>query len=1020
MESNSESRSIVEPDFHAFFEAIPIPCLVLAPDFTIVAANEAYLQTTLASRSDVIGRGIFDIFPDNPYAPSGNGVANLRASLQRVMQNKTHDLMPIQRYDITSDKNGKKVVEERYWSPKNFPIFDANGNISHIIHCAEDVTQSVWTRERIAGTATGANVQPAGMGHADEKLEVSAEELEHRFATRAKDLLQEREYVYSLIMAIPVPCTVMLGKEHRYWLQNNAHRELTGHTDIIGKPYHEAFPETAEWELPILDYVYHHRLPRHIESKKITYGKVHDSTSKDVYLALSWQPFFGTANEVKGVIATATDITEQVRAENKLRESEEFYRIAAEAAKIGTWDVYLDKQEAILSPRMAKMMGLPTDRQRFSFAEMLEITYPEDREKVIKGMQHAWNTGGIYEERIRFKFPDGENHTLYSRAKVIHDENGKPLLLRGATIDLTDQLRVEEQLRNANDMFSLAVEGVGEGIWEWNVRTRTVYYSDRAKAILGYAPEDSPTYRMLWPSRVHPDDLRRVSKALREHLEEKVPTYICEYRARCKDGSFKWVLSRGIVVGRDANGRPLRMTGMFSDISERKEADEHIWRLANFDVLTGLPNRRLFRDRLEQDVNQACRNHHRLALLFIDLDRFKQVNDSLGHEAGDLLLRHAARRIQDCVRDTDTVARLGGDEFTVILNELHHEHDRIEQICEKILRVLAEPFALGAEPTTVSASIGIALYPEDAKTHDELLRKVDQAMYSAKQAGKNRYAYFTHEMDENAHRRHRLMNELRRALPEKQFELYFQPVIELSSGRIWKAEALIRWRHPELGFIPPSHFIPLAEESGLIGDIGDWVFHQAVFYSRHWSKLNNSPFQIAVNKSPMQFSLPKKDSWIDYLHSQETGTSHIVVEITEGLLMQTSSQVTDLLQEYKAAGMQVAIDDFGTGYSSMAYLKRFDIDYLKIDQSFVRDMTTDPTNKTITDSMIAMARKLGIMVIAEGVETQEQQQLLSEAGCDFAQGYLYAPPCTARHFEKLLLSRSIERKWQQGFRPIRD
>ena len=435
--------------------------------------------------------------------------------------------------------------------------------------------------------------------------------------------------------------------------------------------------------------------PYYINRKKIACSKHKNGEMEDAYFALSWHPLFGGDGKVEGVITTTTDVTEQVRTENKLRQSEEFYRIAADAAQIGTWDAYLEKQEAILSPRMAEMMGLPPDRQHFSFAEMLEVTYPEDREKVIDAMQRAWDSGGIYEERMRFKLPNGEKHTLYSRAKVLYGEDGKPLFLRGATIDLTDQLRVEEQLRIANDMLGLAVEGVGEGIWEWDIRTRTVHYSARAKAILGYAPEDSPVYRLLWPTRVHPDDRRRVSVALRDHLEGKVPTYICEYRARCKAGGFKWVLSRGIVVARDAHGKPLRMTGMFSDISERKEADEHIWRLANFDVLTGLPNRRLFRDRLEHDVNQACRNHHELALLFIDLDRFKQVNDSLGHEAGDLLLRHAAQRIQDCVRETDTVARLGGDEFTVILNELDHERDKVETICEKILRALGEPFELG-------------------------------------------------------------------------------------------------------------------------------------------------------------------------------------------------------------------------------------------------------------------------------------------------------------------------------------
>jgi diguanylate cyclase (GGDEF)-like protein/PAS domain S-box-containing protein len=568
--------------------------------------------------------------------------------------------------------------------------------------------------------------------------------------------------------------------------------------------------------------------------------------------------------------------------------------------------------------------------------------------------------------------------------------------------DAIERGRAEQELRVTSERLTLAIAGTGDGVWDWYINEGRIDLSPRLKEMVDCPEKELPDTTEKWLARVYPEDLKLLTDTAQDCLDGKTGSFFCEYRMRTGNGNYKWFLSRGIVVARDARDRPVRMTGMITDISDRKEADERIWRHANFDALTGLPNRRLFRDRLQREVVAAGRADAQLALLFIDLDRFKQVNDLLGHDAGDFLLKEAAWRIADCVRESDTVARLGGDEFTVILSRLAHA-DHVEQLAQKLLDTLSKPFRLNKEVAYVTGSIGVAIYPEDGASAEELIRKADQAMYAAKHAGKNQFSYFTRSMDEKAHLRLRLANELRSALARGQLEVHYQPVVDFSSGKIMKAEALLRWKHPSMGAVSPSSFIPLAEESGMITDIGNWVFKEAASCSQRWSAGLDAPFQIAVNKSPIQFIAHGEEDWLAYLERMQLPGTSISVEITESLLLHAADNVEETLLRYRDAGIQVAIDDFGTGYSSMAYLKKFDIDYLKIDQSFVKDITTDPTNQTIAESIIVMAHRLGLKVIAEGIETPEQRDVLAAAGCDYGQGYLFSQPLPAAEFERLLI-----------------
>lgn len=568
--------------------------------------------------------------------------------------------------------------------------------------------------------------------------------------------------------------------------------------------------------------------------------------------------------------------------------------------------------------------------------------------------------------------------------------------------DITDLKHAQEKLRISNERLKLMIEGTGEGIWEWDVSKRVFTFSGGIRELLVAQQDELHVTEAEWHNATHPDDLERVLAAFQDSLTGKVPAYECEYRLKTRQGGWQWVKARGIIVERDAEGKPLLMTGTLSDITARKEADELTWRQANLDVLTSLPNRRLFRERLEVELLRAKRTRHQLALLFIDLDGFKQVNDLYGHDAGDLLLIEAAQRLRHCTRETDIVSRLGGDEFTVILTDLV-QIDHVEFICQKILSSLIEPFALGEDVGHVSASIGVAMYPLDGHTGEELTRKADQAMYAAKQTGKNQFNYFTREMDNKAHLRLKLTNDLHSALLLNQFEVHYQPVVDLHSGRITKAEALLRWRHPVLGKVEPSLFIPLAEESGLIRAIGNWVFREAAWFSKRCSECLGMPFQISVNKSPMQFmSREVDDNWLDYMLNLGLPANSICVEITEGALLNASPRVANRLLEFRDAGIQVALDDFGTGYSSMAYLQKFDIDYLKIDRSFVTNILTDRDSRTIAETIIVMAHKLEKKVVAEGIETPDQLTCLMQAGCDYGQGFLFSPAVPADTFLELL------------------
>jgi len=586
------------------------------------------------------------------------------------------------------------------------------------------------------------------------------------------------------------------------------------------------------------------------------------------------------------------------------------------------------------------------------------------------------------------------------------DENDEKTLLEDKLIALETDLRQKKEIILAQHtkleaFFDSSIDAIVQMDFDGYITG----WNSQAEKIFGWTAEEILEQKIeltIIPERYRAAHNQGLSKFL-ETGKASVMNTLIEIHALHRDGyEFPVELSISMIDSIDLQ----EFSAYIRDISERKHAETVIWNQANFDSLTSLPNRNLFLQNLEHEIRSCDRSNLSLALLYIDLDRFKDVNDSLGHDMGDLLLVEISSRLKQTVREIDTVSRLSGDEFTIILGQIGDPLS-VQPVCQQLLDALAQPYQLDNEKVFLTASIGVTFYPQDAKNIESLQRNADQAMYAAKGEGRNRYHFFTPELQQRANRKRLMIKDLRDAMQQQQFEVYYQPIVDMRNGILTKAEALLRWHHPKSGMVSPSVFIPIAEETGLIADIGNWVFYSAIEQAIYWRDQYDLDFQVSINTSSLQWidEAAAMSQWFEHLQQVGIKGQAITVEITEGLLMDASDKITNRLLDFHDAEVQVSIDDFGTGYSSLSYLKQFDIDYLKIDQSFVRNLDHDQNDMALCEAIIVMAHKLGIKVIAEGVETETQNQLLKEFGCDYGQGYLYSKPVPATEFEELLEQR---------------
>ena len=695
--------------------------------------------------------------------------------------------------------------------------------------------------------------------------------------------------------------------------------------------------------------------------------------------------------EVVGSFGFVTDLTPIVEAQRAIAESERELRGILNELQ----DTYYrtDATGSIVraSPSVEQLLG-------YTVAEVLGrkladlYCSPADRQEFVARMRA--NGGHIVGGESRLRHKDGREVWVRTNAHFVHDAAGNVVGVEGTTRDNTAQRRAEEELRLAAKVF----ESSGEAIMITDAGGRVISVNQAFTRVTGYAAAEvvGRNAKLLASGR-HDDEF--FSHMWRSVLETGY--WNGEIWNRRRNGEIfpEWL---GISSVRDADGRITHFVGIFSDISERKAAEAKIEFLAHHDPLTGLPNRLLLKDRMQQAMAHAERAGRKVALLFVDLDRFKAVNDSFGHPAGDTLLRDAAQRLRACVRDSDTISRHGGDEFLVVLTDLQSS-EVPAQIAGKIMATLSAPFRIEAHEATISASVGITVYPEDGAEFDELLKKADTAMYHAKEAGRNAYRFYTERMNTDAPEKLDLHGRLRRALERGEFVLHYQPLVELGTGEIVGGEALLRWQSPEHGLIAPGSFIPAAEHSGLIVPLGEWVLREACAELALWHAQGRRQLSMAVNISAIQFRRGDvEETVLRALASSGATPAALELELTESILIDGAEQVLATMRRLQALGVRLAIDDFGTGYSSLAYLKRFAVDKLKIDRSFVRDIVSNPDDAAIVRAVIQMAGNLNLKVLAEGVETAAVADQLRAMQCDLVQGYHFGRPMPAAEFRRLI------------------
>ena len=683
--------------------------------------------------------------------------------------------------------------------------------------------------------------------------------------------------------------------------------------------------------------------------------------------------------------------TARSEAAAQLRESESKYRRLVENLP-DTVYVYSSRRGGLFySQRAEELLGYPLQYLYDHPHIWNESVHPEDRQAVEAAIREA-GQNQVFSVAYRLRDARGEWKWVLDRAMEIRTRDGESLI-EGIAKDITDLKRNEEQIRK----LSQAVEQSPSSITITDLGGNIVYVNQAFLDKTGYLQDEvlGKNPRLLQSGKTP----RSTYDDLWIHLMAG-RSWQGEFINRKKNGE-EYDVSVLISPIRDAQGRTTGYLSIKNDVTEKKRTEEQLSYLAHFDQLTGLPNRVLLQDHFNYALHMAERAMEPMAVMFLDLDHFKDVNDTLGHSIGDRLLVEVSRRIQQGLRAVDTVSRLGGDEFIFILPGC--DANGAAQVADKLMETIAAPCWIGPHELVITPSIGIAMYPEDGQDMETLSQNADAAMYQAKQGGRNGYRFFTQAMQVHSARNLRLSNDLRQALARRQLAVHYQPQISLEDGRVVGVEALLRWNHPELGPVPPAEFVPIAEDIGLIVPIGEWVLRTAAAQMKDWLERGFPAMTVAVNLSAVQFRHARLlESVSDILAAVKLPPDLLELELTEAVAMGDPAAAVAVMKGLHERGVRLSIDDFGTGYSSLSYLKRFRISRLKIDQSFVRDVPDDPEDNAIVTTVISLARSLGLRTVAEGVETERQVAFLKEQGCDEVQGYYYSKPLPVAELEAFL------------------
>lgn len=570
---------------------------------------------------------------------------------------------------------------------------------------------------------------------------------------------------------------------------------------------------------------------------------------------------------------------------------------------------------------------------------------------------------------------------------------------------IKELIKKQEELKRSEERYRIVAEATKDIIWEGDLVNKKRYFSGNLFGILGYSSDELEDLDE-WFNIVHPEDLDLVKKGIRQQISEKIEVKTFEYRVKGKDGKYKWLVSN-TKCEFDDQGKAVSTFGSFTDITELKEKQEKIHNLAYYDSITGLPNRAMLSEIIDEKIRKASRNNSKFSMIFMDLDNFKFVNDSYGHLVGDKLLVEVGKRLSEVQNNEIMCFRLGGDEFIILIEYMDNKED-VEKFSKYLRKALTSPILIEGDLFHVAYSSGIVFYPEDGSSFHELLKNADTAMYRSKELGKGTSSFYHAKMGEAAVEKVKIEADLHRAIDNKEFILFYQPIVDIGNGKIKGCEALIRWIHPQSGIVPPGKFINIAEENGTILEIGKWVFENACAFAKRINDRGLKNFYVSINISPHQL-LQKEftDSILSTIKEAGIAPELIVIEITESLLMESLDLAVRKLKKLKDNKIKIALDDFGCGYSSLTYLKMLPINILKIDRSFISDIQSEDDTKNMTNIIILLARQLGLKVIAEGVEVNHQLEYLKKHGCDLFQGYLVSKPVPEEEIIKLIKNHTI-------------
>jgi diguanylate cyclase (GGDEF)-like protein/PAS domain S-box-containing protein len=706
--------------------------------------------------------------------------------------------------------------------------------------------------------------------------------------------------------------------------------------------------------------------------------------------------------EITGIYGFAKDLTNNLKKEHELLKTTNSLNLAQKVANLGSWDYDVENDIVYCSEPLYNILGIEmTEGSAANYQDLLQMIIPEDRETFDYYFQRTKKTGSTMDLNYRIKKLDHIIISVHVKAQALVDEQGKIYRIIGILKDVSDQIVTEIKLKESEEKYENIVKNIDVGIWSMEYPSKQIVYASPGVELLsGYKVQEFLSGNKVWKDLIHADDLDTYMNREADLVMGRMTQQ--QYRIVDAFGNIKWLEDKIFPIVNGA-GVLIRIDGIVQDITDRKRSEERMNFYAFHDYLTELPNRRMFDTKVEQLVSKGTSHDSKFALMYLDLDRFKFVNDTLGHGIGDELLCQVTKRLSMFTTNVDSLFRIGGDEFALILHQPSQSMDLVA-LGKKIIHDIEKPFQIEGYDIHITTSIGIGVFPDDGGTLKELKKSTDAALYRAKELGKNNVQLSTKTINIESYKLFTLDNDLRKALQREEFLLHYQPRVDSFTGKIVGAEALIRWIHPKWGLVSPIEFIPLAEESGLINEIGEWVIGQVCNQLREWKNKGYNLVPVSINISAK--TLMRADLVpviLKHVTENNIDPKLLEIEITENSIIQNETSVLSTIQLLKEMGIPISLDDFGTGYSSIGYLKKFNFDYIKIDRSYIKDIVENQGDSTIVQSIIMLAKGFQLKVVAEGVETKEQWDLLKELGCHYCQGYLFSKPIPSSEFAKLFI-----------------